>query len=65
MIASRVTGRKDSLEESFAASRVRDLEFHLVLRERVGVQTEEQKIIEKKHTDSSYHGEPKRTAPSN
>jgi hypothetical protein len=53
-----------SLEESFAASGARDLEFSPVLRAGVGVQIDQQKIIEKKHTDSSYHGEPKPTAPS-
>jgi hypothetical protein len=41
-----------SPEEFFGASRVRDLEFHPVLRAGVGVQAAQQKIIEKKHTDS-------------
>jgi hypothetical protein len=47
--------RPCSLEESFAASGARDLEFHPFLRAGVGVQADQQKIIEKKHTDSSFH----------
>jgi hypothetical protein len=44
--------RHRSLEESFGASRVRDLEFHPIFRAGVGVQADQQKIIEKKRTDS-------------